>query len=212
MGEDWGSSVEVRRNLPVLLAKEARKLEGVVGLGTVTDPYQPVEEKYLLTRYCLEQLAAAGCRVCVQTKSDLVTRDLDILSRTRRAEVGITMTTMDEAVAGMLEPGAPPPDRRAEALRKVSDAGIPAWVFLGPVIHGINDSPESLGRVVDAAARAGARKIIYDRLRVKPLLMARMERAGHGLRISGDARWWGKVSGEIERLARESEVAAERAF
>jgi DNA repair photolyase len=86
--EPWGSFVEVRKNLPVLLAKERKACSGVVGLGTVTDPYQPAEEKTRLTRYCLEQLATAKCSVCVQTKSDLVARDTDILSRMKNAWQG----------------------------------------------------------------------------------------------------------------------------
>lgn len=216
--EIWGSSIEVRRNLPVLLAREARGKEGVVGLGTVTDPYQPVEGRAMLTRYCLEQLSAHGCRVCVQTKSDLVARDIDLLAGMKGAEVGITITTMDAEVAAMLEPGAPPPDRRMAAVRALSDAGVRAWVFLGPVIPGINDSSESLARVVDAAPRAGADKIIYDRLRVKPLVRARMEmlfgaeRSGGILGKAEDREWWGRISGEIEKLAKDSGIPAEKAF
>lgn len=216
--EEWGDFLDVRKNIPTLVAREKKGLKGTVGLGTVTDPYQPAEERYMLSRYCLEQLAVSGCRVCVQTKSDLVTRDIDILGRMKDAEVGITVTTMDPDLATLLEPGAPCPERRLAAVGELSDAGIRAWVFLGPVIPGINDSKESLARVVDAAARADAGKIIYDRLRIKPLLKARMNRAlGDGrantvFKQAGDRDWWDRISSEVDRLAKDSGIPAEKAF
>jgi DNA repair photolyase len=81
---EWGDFVDVKKNLPILLSKQKNKLSGVVGLGTVTDPYQQAEEKYKITRYCLEQLARSDCTVSIQTKSDLVLRDLDILKKMKK--------------------------------------------------------------------------------------------------------------------------------
>ncbi|MBA3046277.1 MAG: radical SAM protein [Candidatus Thermoplasmatota archaeon] len=216
--DKWGASLEVRKNLPVLLAKERKKKKGVIGLGTVTDPYQQVEEKTLLTRYCLEQLALGDSRVCIQTKSDLVTRDIDILARMNNPEVGITVTTMDAEMAAKLEPGAPPPDRRMAAVRKLVSAGIRTWVFLGPIIPGMNDSYDSLAEVVRGAKIAGASKIIYDYLRLKPILQERMlkefgyEKAHVAIRDSVDREWRERVSIDVEILCEEHGIAVEKVF
>jgi DNA repair photolyase len=219
MGEDdWGRSVEVRKNLPVLIAKERKKKKGVIGLGTVTDPYQPIEETFQLTRYCLEQLVIGESLVCVQTKSDLVTRDIDILARMRNPEVGITITTMDPEIAKMLEPGAPEPARRVAAVAELATAGISTWVFLGPIIPGINDSYDSMAAVVRKAKEAGACKIIYDHLRLRPLLQERMikslgyEKAHPIIRDTSDREWRERVTVDIEIACEESGIKVERAF
>ena len=102
----WGDLVEVKVNLPRILSKELRvKKKGIVGLGTVTDPYQPAEKKYEITRRCLELLLMHDFPVCIQTKSSLVLRDIDLLKKFTNLEVGITLTTNDDNVREKLEPG-----------------------------------------------------------------------------------------------------------
>ena len=92
--EKWGKIVNIRRNMPKVLSKELRKKEkGVVGISTVTDPYQPLEKKFKLTRYCLQELLKYDFPICVQTKSDLVLRDVDLISKFSHAEVGVTVAT-----------------------------------------------------------------------------------------------------------------------
>lgn len=216
--DDWGGFLEVRKNIPVLLAKDKKGKKGVIGLGTVTDPYQPYEEKTLLTRYCLEQLAHNDCGVCIQTKSDLVVRDLDILTKLKNLEVGMTITTMDSALAAQLEPGAPSPERRVTALKTLSDAGIRTWVFLGPVMPTLNDSSAMLEKVVKAAKDSGAGKLIYDKLRLKPLLQERLKKIfGYSksreiFRLVGEKRWEERVFIDIEVLCDDVELKVERAF
>ncbi|MFO7618639.1 MAG: radical SAM protein [Thermoplasmata archaeon] len=216
--DGWGDFVEVRKNLPVLIARERKKKKGVIGLGTVTDPYQPAEDDFMVSRFCLEQLALGDSRVCVQTKSDLVARDIDILARMKGSEVGITITTMDQATAKMLEPGAPPPERRVAAVRKLSSAGINTWVFLGPILPGMNDSYDSMAQVVRNAKQAGASKIIYDHLRLKPILQERLikklgyEIAHPIIRDSADREWRERVCVDIEILGDENDIKVERAF
>lgn len=216
--EAWGTFVEVKRNIPVILAREKKKCSGTVGLGTVTDPYQPLEEKTMLTRYCLEQLSAGECRVCIQTKSDLVTRDIDLLRKMKGAEVGITVSTMNQETAAMLEPGAPEPAKRIAALAVLSGAGISTWVFLGPIIPGINDSSESMEGVIKAAKRAGCSKVIYDKLRLKPILRERMKmRFGYSkakdmFRLAEDREWEERVFIDIEVLCDEAGIQSEKAF
>jgi DNA repair photolyase len=216
--EEWGSSLEVRKNLPVLLAREKKSKKGVIGLGTVTDPYQPAEEKTQLTRYCLEQLVHSDCGVCIQTKSDMIVRDLDILVKMKKLEVGMTITTMDAAMATQLEPGAPAPERRIAALKTLSDAGISTWVFLGPVIPRLNDSSEMLADVVNAAKNSGARKLIYDKLRLKPLLQERLKKKfGYSrtkdiFKLAGDKEWEERVFIDIEVLGDDAGLKVEKAF
>ncbi|MDD4307646.1 MAG: radical SAM protein [Thermoplasmata archaeon] len=216
--DEWGTFVEVRRNIPVILAREKKKCSGTVGLGTVTDPYQPIEGKTMLTRYCLEQLAAGECRVCIQTKSDLVTRDIDILRTMKGAEVGITVSTMNPEIAAMLEPGAPEPAKRMAALAMLSGAGISTWVFLGPIIPGMNDSSESMEAVIKAAKQAGCSKVIYDKLRLKPILRERMKkRFGYSrtkdmFRLAGERDWEERVFIDIEVLCDDAGIKSEKAF
>lgn len=215
--QDWGNFVEVRKNIPVLLAKQKKKLSGIIGLGTVTDPYQQAEEKYKVTRYCLEQLAASKLSACIQTKSDLIVRDIDILQR-MNVEVIFTINTMDKIIARKIEPRAPSPERRLEALRQISDAGIKTWVFLGPVIPRLNDSPELLKDVVQQVKKAGASKLMYDRLRLKPFLEKRLrklfghEKAREVFKLVRDKKWDEKISLIIEIACDDAGLVCDRAF
>ena len=121
----WGELVEVKVNLPRILSKELRiKKKGVVGLSTVTDPYHPAEKKYEITRRCLELLLMHDFPVCIQTKSSLVLRDMDLLKRFSNIEVGVTLTTLDERVREKLEPGASSVAQRLNALSELSRNGI----------------------------------------------------------------------------------------
>ncbi len=137
----WGTFVEVKRNMPFVLSKELRRMEpGVVGVGTVTDPYQPVEGRFRVTRYCLEVLLRYAWPVSVQTKSSLVLRDADVLAKMPKAEVGVTITTLDERTVRAVEPFASPAPRRLETLRRLNAAGIETWAFIGPILPGSTDA------------------------------------------------------------------------
>jgi DNA repair photolyase len=133
--EPWGAFVDVKINAPELLAREVkRKKKGRVWISGVCDAYQPVERKYLLTRRCLEILVAQGWPVTIQTKSPLVLRDIDILKRAVDAEVGFTITTADEKVRRIFEPGAPPIVKRIEALRVLHAEGIRTFIMIAPLL------------------------------------------------------------------------------
>ena len=160
----WGEIVEVKMNLPRILSKELRiKKKGVVGLGTVTDPYQPAEKKYEITRRCLELLLRHDFPVCIQTKSCLVLWDMDLLKDFTNIEVGVTLTALDESVREKLEPGASSVWERLHALEELSKNGIKTWVFLGPVMPFITDVEE----LVDAIAKVKPKFVLVDRLRLK---------------------------------------------
>lgn len=133
--EPWGSFVDVKVNAPELLAREIlRKKKGRVWVSGVCDAYQPLEAKHRLTRRCLEILVEHGWPVTVQTKSPLVLRDLEILKRSADAEVGLTITTADERLRKIFEPGAPPIARRIEALEVLHAAGISTFVMVAPLL------------------------------------------------------------------------------
>jgi DNA repair photolyase len=160
----WGELVEAKINLPRILSKELRvKKKGVVGLGTVTDPYQPAEKKFDLTRRCLELLLMHDFPVCVQTKSSLVLRDIDLLKEFKNAEVGITFTALDDTVREKMEPGASSVSGRLRALAGLRENGIKTWVFLGPIMPYITENEV----LVDAIAEANPEYVLVDRLRLK---------------------------------------------
>lgn len=160
----WGELVEVKVNLPHILSKELRvKKKGVVGLGTVTDPYQPAENKYEMTRRCLELLLMHDFPVCIQTKSSLVLRDINLLKEFTNVEVGITLTALDDAVREKMEPGASSVNERLRALAGLRENGIKTWVFLGPVMPHITE----VEALVDAIAEVNPEYVLVDRLRVK---------------------------------------------
>jgi DNA repair photolyase len=145
-----------------LLRQELSRVgrEDRIAIGTATDPYQPAERRYGRTRSILEVFAKERGRFLgITTKSDLVTRDLDLLKEIARANVlgiHITVTTLDEKLARLLEPRAPRPELRIAAVRKLSEAGIRVSVFPNPIMPGITDSERQLDRVAKAARDAGA--------------------------------------------------------
>jgi len=132
-----------------------------IAIGTATDPYQPAERRYGLTRKMLKAIAAErGRTVWITTKSDLFARDLDVMreieSRGGHVSINLTVTTMDEQLARLVEPFAPRPALRMAALKKITDAGILGGVLCSPLMPLINDSENSLSMVAEAAAAAGA--------------------------------------------------------
>jgi DNA repair photolyase len=160
----WGELVEIKINLPRILSKELRvKKKGVVGLGTVTDSYQPSEKKYEITRRCLELLLLHDFPVCIQTKSSLVLRDIDLLKEFRNVEVGITLTALDDTLGEKMEPGASSVSERLRALFELREIGIKTWVFLGPVMPHITE----VEALVDAIAAIKPDYVLVDRLRFK---------------------------------------------
>jgi len=164
-GEEWGSFVDAKVNaLERLRAEVPRRRRGVVLLSSVTDPYQPLERRYGLTRGALQILLEHQFPVLVQTKSDLVLRDIDLLGRFDDCEVGFTLTTIDDAVRRVFEPRASPVQARLAALRKLSEAGLETYAFLGPMLPYLSE--EDLGDLLDELAECVGR-VIVDRLNIK---------------------------------------------
>lgn len=142
------------------LARKARP--AFIGMGSMSDPYNPFEEELELTRHGLELIDAYSCGVSIATKSDLLVRDIDVLTSIQchsPVVCKLTVSTVDDALAAKLEPNAPPPSRRLAALKALSGAGLFTGVLLMPVLPFLEDSDESVLAVVEAAVQAGARFI-----------------------------------------------------
>jgi DNA repair photolyase len=170
----YGRSIRVKVNVAEVLRKELRRPswsgEGIA-IGAATDPYQPAEGRYRLTRGCLEELAAVANPFSLITRNPMIVRDLDVLQEAAsRAEVGVmfSVPTLDEEVWRKTEPGTPPPRRRLDAVSKLVDAGIKAGVGMAPILPGISDQPEQLEEVVRAAREAGATSIWANLLYLRP--------------------------------------------
>ncbi|MGB8873524.1 MAG: radical SAM protein [Desulfobaccales bacterium] len=132
----WGSFVEAKINIAEVLDSELhrKRRQGRALLSSVCDPYQPLENRYRLTRACLEVLRDRGWGIDILTRSPLVTRDLDLLAATPGVSVGFSIPTDDDAVRKVLEPHAPPIGARLSALSKLHEAGISTWVFVAPIL------------------------------------------------------------------------------
>jgi len=141
----------------LVMARNTRPIRPVM-VSDCTDPYQPIEAELCLTRRCLSVLMGQGFPILVVTKSDLVARDVDLLS-SGRAVVSMTVTTLDKAIARRIEPGAPSPDRRLRALEELAEAGVPVTVRADPIIPGVNDEPRGLRELIEAVADVGASQI-----------------------------------------------------
>jgi DNA repair photolyase len=179
-GLDFETRIMVKEDAPALLRKalsSPRWEPKVLALSGVTDPYQPVEKRLGLTRRCLEVLAEFRNPVAVITKNHLVTRDLDLLeemARHRAASVSISITTLDDMLRNVMEPRTSSPRRRLDAVRALSEAGIPVGVNVAPVIPGLTE-PE-IPAVVSAAAEAGAAGVSYTVLRLPHAVAPLFER------------------------------------
>jgi DNA repair photolyase len=133
--EPWGTFVDIKVNAPEVLRRQLKRAaRGYVMLSSVTDPYQPLEKKYALTRRCLEILLEHQFSVGILTKSPLVLRDLDLIRQFDDIEVGMTITTEDEEIRKVFEPGAPAIAARIQALKELHDRGVSTYAFIGPLL------------------------------------------------------------------------------
>jgi len=168
--------VKVKGNLLDRLDRELPNTDGVICVGTVTDPYQNAESRFELTRECVRKLCASKRRIHIDTKSDLILRDIDLL-KTADGDFSLTITTLDDRISKMTEPGAPLPERRLDAMREMVSEGLRTYALVGPVLSTLEGKEAEL---VEAIASTGVRRIYVDKLRERPLLKKRMERLGIG--------------------------------
>ena len=201
----WGSVVEAKVNIAHQLKGElAKGVKGVIGVGTVTDPYQPAEAELELTRGCLALLKRYRSRISILTKSDLVLRDLDWLNGWEGAEVGISIGCPDDAIASTLEPGAPAPSRRFAALARLTAAGVDTYLMAAPIVPSVSGSDGVLKELVQKAADAGVKRIMWDGLNPKPIASKRMVAAMPMLKADLEVARSGTWSSRVRiRLAEE---------
>ena len=170
----YGRSIRVKTNVAEVLRRELARRSWrreEVALGTATDPYQPAEGRFRLTRACIEELAASGTPFSIVTRGPLVVRDVDVLTAAAHqvsVAVYVSLPTLDERVWRTTEPGTAPPASRLRAIRTLADAGIDVGVAMAPILPGLSDRPEQLVAVVRAARAAGARTIWAGVVHLRP--------------------------------------------
>ena len=157
--------VEVKRNAPELLdqALKSKRKKCMIGTGSMSDPYMHCEESLRLTRRCLEVILKNGFGAAIQTKSDRILRDIDLLeeiNRSAKCVVQITLTTYDSALCRVLEPNVCDTGRRIEVLERMRERGIPTVVWLTPILPFINDTEENVAAILNACAGAGVKGVI----------------------------------------------------
>jgi len=170
----YGTSIRVKTNVAAVLRKELARASWQhedVAIGAATDPYQPAEGRYKLTRACLEALCDASNPFSIITRGPMIVRDLDVLvEAAQRASVSVTFSvpTVDEEVWKRTEPSTAHPRQRLKAVRALVDGGVNARVGMAPILPGISDRPEQLREVVRAAREAGATGIWANLLFLRP--------------------------------------------
>ena len=184
--ERYGRSIRVKPNVVDVLRGELARAswrQEEVAIGTATDPYQPAEGRFRLTRACIGELAKAWTPFSIITRGPLVVRDIDVLREAaERVPVSVTVSlpTLDDCVWRTTEPGTAPPRSRLEAVRRLADAGIDVGVGLAPILPGLSDDPGRLRAVVRAAKAAGARTVwaapVHLRPGVREHFLAALER------------------------------------
>ncbi|MDM7915107.1 MAG: radical SAM protein [Candidatus Eisenbacteria bacterium] len=202
--EPWGAFVDIKVNAPDLLARQIlRAKRGTIWFASVCDPYQPIEERYALTRRLLEVLAGRDFPVSIQTKSALVRRDLDVIRRIPNVEVGFTITTEDETMAKLFEPKASPVRERVAVLREFRKAGIATFAFAGPLLPG---DPEKLA----ALLRGAVDRVLVDRMNYESSV--RKVYARHGLLHALDDSFFRAQAKRLAEALRGSGVRVEVLF
>ena len=170
----YGASIRVKTNVAEVLRRELARRSWQrepVAIGAATDPYQPAEGRYRLTRACIEAFADAASPFSIITRGPLVVRDIDVLTEAaRRADVSVTFSvpTLDVEIWRRTEPGTAPPRQRLRALARLVEAGIDARVGMAPILPGLTDHPELLAEVVREARAAGATGIWANLLYLRP--------------------------------------------
>ena len=200
----YGRSIRVKVNIAEVLATELARpswRRESVAIGAATDPYQPAEGRYRLTRACIEALGKAATPFSIITRGPMIVRDVDVLAEAARgADVSVTFSvpTLDVEVWRRTEPGTAPPRQRLRALKALVDAGIKASVGLAPILPGLSDRPEQLAEVVKAARAAGATGVWANLLFLRPGTKEHF--------LDALARDW------PEELARYEELYGDRAY
>ena len=209
--EKWGEFLDVKVNAPEILEKELLQnpKKGIVVLSSVTDPYQPVERKYKITRGILEILLKYDFPISILTKSDLVLRDIYLLKQFSDCEVGLTITTLNEKVARDFEPYSPSPQQRVRALGTLYKEAIRTYGFIGPILPGLTDL-----RTIFTALQGKVNFIMAESLNMKcgnwKDIQEVLEKNYPNLlpiyRARFDQRYWNGVEKKLKKLSEEFKI------
>jgi DNA repair photolyase len=165
--EPWGSFVDIKTNAPTILAHEIkRKPKGEVYISSLTDPYQPQEQKHELTRKLLEILLKHQFPITIQTKSALVLRDIDLIKKLHTSQIGFTITSLNDTVRKQFEPQSSPVEEKLQALEELHANGVKTYAFFGPILPYISD--QNLQEYLHTIAHTGVDYIYVDKLNLKP--------------------------------------------
>lgn len=202
--EPWGEFVDAKVNAPALLARQIVKAKrGTIWFASVCDCYQPLEERYGLTRRSLEVLAGRDFPVVVQTKSARVRRDLDVIKRIPDVKVGFSVASDDETIIRTFERMSSPVAERIEALKEFKAAGIPTFAFAGPLLPG---DPERLAALLDGAVD----HVLIDRMNYVPAVKAFYAR--HGLLEALTDAFFATQASRLAKALRARGISVEKVF
>jgi DNA repair photolyase len=164
--EEWGNNIGVKYNIPKILSNELKKKKnGTIGISTVTDPYQPIEKKYKLTRFCLEQIKKYDFPIHIQTKSSIVNRDIDLISKISNVELMVSIATLNDNERKILEPFSSSIKERINILKNFSDIGIKTSVFFGPIYPTIKET--ELIKIINKFIVFNVKEIMLDHMHLK---------------------------------------------
>lgn len=190
--DEWGKYVDIKINTPELFKKEFQKLSNkiikqnvfktgnrpVIFFGSVTDPYQGVEAKYVLTKKCLEIIAESNIKnsvdISLLTKSPLVTRDIEIFKKIPNLEIGMTISSTDDNISKLFECYAPPSSLRIQALKKLNDEGLNTYAFVGPLLPHFVANEDSLRKLFKAIKDSGTRRVWVEHINLTGPKMSRL--------------------------------------
>ncbi len=196
--QEWRNVVYVKRNLPTVMDRELKRKKGFITVGSVTDAYQPAERKYEITRKSLEVLLKHNARISILTKSSLILRDRDIISKFREAHVGVTLTTLDDAFRRRIEPNSSSVEERLQVLEEFKNKAI-RYIFVGPIFPEI--TLPHLREIVKMGEKLEVDYMIFDRFRWKrdmhlpPWLQKYLRGADYA-----------EIKKEVLKIARESSI------
>jgi DNA repair photolyase len=215
--EEWGNFVDAKINA-VELVRQSEKYRGKeIFFSSVTDPYQPVESRYKLTRNVLEKLIPIQPTIAIQSKSDLLVRDIDVFKKFKNIDVGISLSTLDESTQKKVEPLASSPQRRIEALKKLKKAEIHTHVFISPILPEITD-----WKAIIKATKKYADEIWFENLNLYPSIKANiynfLKTVDPNLIdkykeiYAKDSMYWNKVEQEIKQFCKKEKLVCKVYF
>jgi len=210
--EPWGKFVDIKINAPDLIPERTLKYEGKsIFMSSVTDPYNPLEKKYQLTRKILKKLIPLQPDLGIQTKSDLVLRDIDLLRQFRSCQVGMTITTMNDTLRKEIEPSTSSVQKKIEALGKLKEAGINTYVFIGPILPFFTEWKE-----IVCGTKNFIDSYMFENLNIAGAVWSQVKNwlnerhsdllGEYGRIYFTKNKYWNKVEEEIELFCREQKV------